>query len=335
MEPLLRLAHAHVRLLPRVPGVVGLAAAGHESPLHGVDLEFLADRQDGLDPAALRAGHVLGEQQRPPLLRQIGGHGAELLRRIVAVEADHIGLLQLDGADLRPGIGPHARGERLRGIARPRPLEGLGQQLRHAGHLVGRAQRVRIGEVLRLVPHVPGHHARILRERGDHAGGVGLQRAGVGIGESGRAGALHPGRVVHAGRGLALHTGLGVRVPAGVEEHEHGANAVGGGDRQEGVEPLLEPGRVGCPQLILEEDADHAHPQSAGPGELGVDPVGVEGLRLEHLELVPGVGVDEVAAHHPADLLAPLLRALRRPARRRSGGGRTGSTGHRPARAGS
>ena len=160
--------------------------------------------------------------------------------------------------------------------------------------------------VVGLVPEVPGEDAGVVGEGADDAGDVGAELGfDGGICEAGEAGALDPAGVVHAGDGRMLRAEVRVGLPAGVEEHEERADVVFRGDGEEGVEALLEAVGVLLPELVLEEDAHGVHADGFSEAELTVVDRGVEGLGLEHLEFVDGVGGDVVRADEPGLLCVP------------------------------
>ena len=68
----------------------------------------------------------------------------------------------------------------------------------------------------------------------DHAFDVALEaRILRGIGENFGARSLHPAGVMHAGNRRMLRAELGMRIPAGVEEHKDRADVMAGGDGEE------------------------------------------------------------------------------------------------------
>ncbi len=77
------------------------------------------------------------------------------------------------------------------------------------------------------------------------------------------------------------------------------------GDGEEGVEALVEAFGVLLPELVLQEDAHGVHADGFAEAEFVVVERGVEGGGLEHLELVDGVGGDEVGADEPGLLCVP------------------------------
>ena len=131
--------------------------------------------------------------------------------------------------------------------------------------------------VVRLVPHIPGKDAGIVRKGANDALDVALQpRILRWIGENLSAGGLYPTGVVHAGGGRMLRPEFGMRIPAGVEEHKDGADMMAGGDGQEGVDSLLKALRILLPQQIMQKDSHGVHADALGPAQLAVNRCGVE-----------------------------------------------------------
>ncbi len=112
-----------------------------------------------------------------------------------------------------------------------------------------------------------------------------------------------------------LDTQLRVRVPARIEQDEDRLDVVLGGDRQKGVDALLETFRVLFPQLVMQEDAHGVHADAFGIAQFGVDFLRVEAARFPHLELVDGVLGGEVAADQPTLMAVPGIGLLGAPAR--------------------
>ena len=92
---------------------------------------------------------------------------------------------------------------------------------------------------------------------------------------------------------------MGVGVPDGVKEDEHGTDVVFGAEGEEVLEAASEAGAVLLPEKVMEEDAEGVHAGGFGEGELSVVEGGVPGGGLEHLQLVNGVGGDVVGAQEP------------------------------------
>ena len=111
--------------------------------------------------------------------------------------------------------------------------------------------------IIRFVPQVPSQNAVVIAELAQHSGDVVLHDRGVaGIAEAFGTRALHPSGVVHARCRRSLGTGLGERVPAGVEQDEKRLDAVVRGDPHELSETVLEPLAILGPQLVVQEDPD-------------------------------------------------------------------------------
>ena len=73
-----------------------------------------------------------------------------------------------------------------------------------------------------------------------------------------------------------LRAELGKRVPAGIKEHKHGPDAMFGRDGQEGVDSVLEAGRILLPEQIVEKDPHGIHAQTLGPTQFLVDFLRIE-----------------------------------------------------------
>ena len=110
-----------------------------------------------------------------------------------------------------------------------------------------------------------------------------------------------------------LATHLGMRVPAGVEQHEQRLDAMTGRDVDELRQTRLEAAGILSPQLVVQEDADRVQSVQPGPTQFGVDAPRVVGARLEHLELIDRGGGDEVRADRPALGLVPTVGTVGRP----------------------
>ena len=75
-----------IRPLPGVPGEIGLALAGDQSPLYGADLVSLGDRQDALDRASEAARQVFREDDRALIAHQPAQSPLEFFWSLVVVE---------------------------------------------------------------------------------------------------------------------------------------------------------------------------------------------------------------------------------------------------------
>ena len=113
-----------------------------------------------------------------------------------------------------------------------------------------------------------------------------------------------------------LRAKLGHRIPAGIEQHEQGADVMPGGDGEELVEAPAKSGRVLLPEQIVEEHAHGVHPEGFGPAELLVDFCGIESRLLPHLQFVDGILRDEIAAREPRLLGVPVVCLLLGPSLR-------------------
>ena len=109
-----------VLLLPGIPWVNGLGLARHEPPVVGADVFLPEVAENGIKPAAVGAGHVLGAENRaliaPQILHALGG----LLEVPIAVEADNVRGFELEPFHraqlglVGPVADPHPRSQRLR-----------------------------------------------------------------------------------------------------------------------------------------------------------------------------------------------------------------------------
>ncbi len=189
-------------------------------------------------------------------------------------------------------------------------IEGQGPGARLGGEFE-RARRLVVAlgldvAVVVLVEQVPEQDARIGAEVADDAFDVALQGVVArGVGEDGATGRLHPAGVVHVVLGLGLLAGLGVGVPARVEEHEHGADVVAVGDRQVVLDALQVRAVIGVPRDVVQEHAHDVEAQALGPAQLLVDGPGVPGLGLPHLQLADRGARHVVGAGHERLLRVP------------------------------
>ena len=160
--------------------------------------------------------------------------------------------------------------------------------------------------VVGLVPEIPGEDAGVVGEGGDDADDVVAElRLDGGVEKTSVAGALHPAGIVDAGDGRMLWAEVRVRLPAGVEENEDGADVMARGDGEEGVEAMVEAVWVTGPELVLEEDAHGVHADGFSEAEFAVVDRGVECGGLKHFELVDGIGGNVVGADEPGLLRIP------------------------------
>jgi hypothetical protein len=87
------------------------------------------------------------------------------------------------------------------------------------------------------------------------------------------------------------------------------------GDGEEGVEAALEAVGVLLPELVLQEDAHDVHADGFSVTEFAVVNGWIEGVGLEHLELVDGIRWDVVRADEPGLVGVPVVGLLLGPAR--------------------
>src|SRR6185437_1778975 len=110
----------------------------------------------------------------------------------------------------------------------------------------------------------------------------------------------------------------GKRVPARIEEHEHGPDAMFGRNGQEGVDSVPEACRILLPEQVVEKHPHGIHAQALGPAQFLVDLLRIESVRLPHFKLVDCAGRNKIAAHQPGLLLIPTVGFFLGPARRDS-----------------
>ena len=103
---------------------------------------------------------------------------------------------------------------------------------------------------------------RVVLEAADHGLDVGFER-GVPrlVAEDLAARRLHPARVVDVRPRRSLRPGPRLRIPTGIEEHQHHADAVAVGDRQKPVDPVEEAPGVGGVGNVVEEHANRVEAQ--------------------------------------------------------------------------
>ena len=99
-----------VRVVPRIPRQIRLSFPRYQTPIERTDVASLRNWQDGFHSAAQRSSHVLGAHDRPPQRRKLIDPGLEFGRRRIAVECDHVGVVQLNAGNCAtaPRISPGA-----------------------------------------------------------------------------------------------------------------------------------------------------------------------------------------------------------------------------------
>ena len=257
----------------------------------------------------------------------------KVLRPAVVVEAEDVRLLDLDARQRRhsgqrtPITVPQAAGERLSWLRGTGPGKDPRQKAQDDLVLIA-GVALSVGAVIaivRLIPHVPGQNARIKSECAHHSLDVALQARELRwVGKNLRARRLHPAGVMHAGDGRMLGAEPGVRIPAGVEEHEDRPDMMAGGDGKEGVHALLEAFGVLLPHQVVQKDPHGVHPDGFGPAQFAVDGGGVEAFGLPHLQLVDGRRGQKVGANGPGLLRIPCVGLRLRPTLLRVQGGDQG-----------
>ena len=308
VEPDLRFRAA----LLRSPRKDRLRSAPDEAPVHCPDVVGLEERQNLLEAAAGRPGHVLGANHRAAQ----GLHGRDPLLRIgpclVGVERDDVRLFNLEPVEFREVLRfvPDANCQGLGRAGRAGPGEDAPDQGQRSRSVV---------RVPRFVVEVPGQDPPVLPEEPNDPLRIGLEYAPTPrTFKKPGARTLDPTRVVDARTRRRLRPRGEFGVPAVVEQDEHCPDVVTVGDLQEALEPAQEPARVLLPEQVVEEDPDRVEAEILGPAELLVDDEGIEGLRLPHLERVDRRPRDVVAAERPRLATGPNVGLLGRPAR---GGG--------------
>ncbi len=115
---------------------------------------------------------------------KFGDAGLELGRFAVAVECDHVGVVELDASDctaaagISPASSPDAARQRLDRIRRTRPLEHLGKQRCDKFLLVFPLHvAVHARGIVGFIPQVPTQNAIIVAELAQHARDVVVQNA--------------------------------------------------------------------------------------------------------------------------------------------------------------
>ena len=172
-----------VRAIPGIPRQPGLRFAGNQAPVDRSDTMFLRNRQRVVEGAARAARHVFGADEWPVILLQPFDALLEILRPAVVVEGDDVGLIDLNATHgVERFVGgpvsvPDAAGERLRGVLLASPCEDLGKKVEDQFDLVLRiclAVRTVVA-IVRLIPHIPGKNAVVLREGSDYSLNIGLK----------------------------------------------------------------------------------------------------------------------------------------------------------------
>jgi hypothetical protein len=77
-----------------------------------------------------------------------------------------------------------------------------------------------------------------------------------------------------------LWSQLGIWVPAGIEQHEQGANVVLRCDGEKLVETCLKAFRILLPEQIMKEYPHGVHPKRFSPTQFLVDLLWIKGLGL-------------------------------------------------------
>ncbi len=178
--------------------------------------------------------------------------------------------LSLPGAQLPL---PDTTCQGLDRVGRPRPLKHLRQQRRHQRDLVGPLRfTVDLRRVVGLVPQIPAQDPGVVAEQADDAGDVVQQHFPVLLIPQQRCTRSAPSR--NCARREPARAGSqlgGVRVPAGIEQHEQRFDAVAGRDADELRELAREAGTVLHPQLIVQEHSHGVEADLLGDAKFAVD----------------------------------------------------------------
>ena len=94
------------------------------------------------------------------------------------------------------------------------------------------------------------------------------------------------------------------------------------GDLQQLVHAPLKSAGIVFPKQVVEEHAQGIDSQALGPTHLHIDAVRIEGLLLPHFNLVDGVALNIIGAHHPRLARVPIGRDTGAPLRSLSDGNR-------------
>src|ERR1700761_7838064 len=91
-----KLRSCRVRVIPGVPRNVGLGLTSDQPPIDRTDVVPLRNWQDPANGTAQGPSQVLRAEDRPPQRGQLCDPGLEACWFVIAVEGDHIGVVQLD-----------------------------------------------------------------------------------------------------------------------------------------------------------------------------------------------------------------------------------------------
>src|ERR1043166_937278 len=308
-----------VRMLPRIPRQVCLRLTLHESPVDHANVVYLADRHRAEKETAVSTRHVLRADQRTVVAREPVDPFLKLRWRVVVVKCDHVRQIDLEtihrGHLFRRGpiAFPDAGSQRLLGLRFTRPCERLRQERGDELEFVLRFEFVITAEIfiVRLVPDVPRENALIASERADNAFHVRFEmRILRRVLERRAVRTLYPAGVVYARARLALFSELRIRIPHGVEEHEHRSDLVFRGDGEKLIQATLEAFRVLLPEQVVKKDAHRVHAETFRPTELEIDSLRIERVRLPHLELIDRARRIVIPPDEPWLFGVPVARLL-------------------------
>ena len=144
--------------------------------------------------------------------------------------AEHVIIKRRDFCVAAPIVLPGRHGNGLCGIDHPHPVDGFLQQLHRKLCLVNNVVVVfvrREVHVIGLVVQVPDQHPFVVFKMRNNAVYIIVQAVvAIGIVQHIVTGALHPAGVVNVVFGLWLFAQFRKRIPNGIEQHKHGANAM-------------------------------------------------------------------------------------------------------------
>ena len=193
----------------------------------------------------------------------------------------------------------------LRRPSFPRPLEGFAQQGHHRVHITG---------VGGLVEHIPQNHPRIGGKTAHDTLFVGFQFGpGARIKEHDRTRGAQPAGIMNPRFRRGLRAGLGIVVPATIEDHEHHLDVVAVGDGKKSVHTLQKTDRILLVSQVVQIDPDDIHAQPFGPAQFFVDGRGIKRGGLPHFQFIDGGAGNEVATDEPGLLGIPFIGLFGRP----------------------
>ena len=112
---------------------------------------------------------------------------------------------------------------------------------------------------------------------------------------------------MHSRHGVVLFSELGSRIPAGIEQHQHGTNFVFGTYVEELIQAFFESLGILLPEQIMQEDPHGVHAEALRPAQFLIDPFEVERLRLPHFQLIDRGSGREIGPDEPGLLFPPIV----------------------------